>query len=167
MLAKANGRRPVGRPRTRWINYSEDLGWNLLELHSSKMMDVIEDREVWRLNFELLPRTPHGKAGNEEKTKDISAAPHISINNLEKLVFSPQRFKLSKLNLLLYLLYYAESCDELAGPISASLSLVNTSAHFKEMFQRWRSVGNTVFDMNDPRFELQTSTLEMNALLQR
>ena len=27
---------------------------------------------VWQLNFELLPRNPHGKAGNEEKRKTIS-----------------------------------------------------------------------------------------------
>ena len=26
--AKANGRRPVGRPRTRWTDYIEDLGWS-------------------------------------------------------------------------------------------------------------------------------------------
>ena len=30
--AKANGRRPVGRPRTRWTDYIEDLGWNRLRL---------------------------------------------------------------------------------------------------------------------------------------
>ena len=30
LLAKANGRRPVGRLRTRWTNYIEDLGWNRL-----------------------------------------------------------------------------------------------------------------------------------------
>ena len=30
LLAKANGRRPVGRPRTRWTDYIEDLGWNRL-----------------------------------------------------------------------------------------------------------------------------------------
>ena len=53
-LAKANGRRPVGRFRTIWINYIEDLGWNRLGLHPSEMMDVMEDREVWRLNLELL-----------------------------------------------------------------------------------------------------------------
>ena len=41
LLAKASGRRPVGQPRTRWINYIEDLGWNRLGLHSRKMMDVI------------------------------------------------------------------------------------------------------------------------------
>ena len=36
--AKANGRRPVGRPRTRWTYYMEDLGWKRLGLHPSKMM---------------------------------------------------------------------------------------------------------------------------------
>ena len=42
--AKANGRRPVGRPRTRWTNYIKDLGWNCLGLHPSGMMVVMEDR---------------------------------------------------------------------------------------------------------------------------
>ena len=51
LLAKANGRSPDGRPRTRWIDYIEDLGWNRLGLHPSEMMDVIEDRELWRLNL--------------------------------------------------------------------------------------------------------------------
>ena len=69
--AKANGRRPVGRPRTRWTDYIEDLGWNRLGLRPSEMMEVMEDREVWRLNLELLPRNPHGKAGNEERRKKI------------------------------------------------------------------------------------------------
>ena len=36
LLAKANRRRPVGRPRTRWNDYIEDLGWNRLGLYSSK-----------------------------------------------------------------------------------------------------------------------------------
>ena len=53
----------TGRPRTRWINYIEDLGWNRLELHPSKMMDVVEDREVWRLNLKLLPPQPSRKSG--------------------------------------------------------------------------------------------------------
>ena len=67
LLAEANGRRLVGRPRSRWTNYIEDLGWNRLRLHPSEMMGLMEDREVWQLNLELLPRNPHGKAGNEEK----------------------------------------------------------------------------------------------------
>ena len=61
-----------------------------------------------------------------------------------------------KSNLSLYSLYYAEACNELAGPISASLRPGNT-APFEEMSQRWRAVGNTVFDLTDPRFEPQTS----------
>ena len=46
LLAKANRKRPVGRPRTRWTDYIEDFGWNRLELHPSEMMEVMEDREV-------------------------------------------------------------------------------------------------------------------------
>ena len=63
LLAKANGRRPVGRPRTRWTDYIEDLGWNHLGLRPSEMMKVMEDCEVWRLNLELLPPQPSRKSG--------------------------------------------------------------------------------------------------------
>ena len=69
LLAKANGRRPVGLPRTRWTDYIEVLGWNRLGLRPSEMMEVMEDREVWRLNLEQLPRNSHGKAGNEERRR--------------------------------------------------------------------------------------------------
>ena len=69
LLAGANGRRPVGRPRTNWINYIKDLMWNRLGLHPSEMIDVMEDCEVWRLNLELLPRNPRGKAGNEKRKR--------------------------------------------------------------------------------------------------
>ena len=55
LLAKANGRRPVERPRTRWINCIEDLGLNCWGLHPSEMMDAIDNREVWPLDLELLP----------------------------------------------------------------------------------------------------------------
>ena len=56
----------------------------------------------------------------------------------------------------IYSLHYAEACNELAGPISASLRPGNT-APFEEMSQRWRAVGNTVSDLTGPRFEPQTS----------
>ena len=46
LLAKANGRRPVEKPRTKWTNYIEDLGWNRLGLHPSKIMDVMKSRSV-------------------------------------------------------------------------------------------------------------------------
>ena len=63
LLAKTSRRTPVGRPKTRWTNYTEDLGWNSSGLHRSEMMDVAEDREVWRLNLELLLQQPSQKSG--------------------------------------------------------------------------------------------------------
>ena len=39
---------------TKWTNYNKDLGWNCLGLQPSEMMELMEDREVWRLNLELL-----------------------------------------------------------------------------------------------------------------
>ena len=35
----------------------------ILDLHPSEMMDVMEDREVWRLNLELLPPQSSRKSG--------------------------------------------------------------------------------------------------------
>ena len=46
-----------------WIDYIEDLGWNRLELRPSEMMEMMEDREVRRLNLELLPPQPSRKSG--------------------------------------------------------------------------------------------------------
>ena len=63
LLAKAKGRRPVGRPRTRWTDYIKDLGWNGLGLLPSEIMEMMEDREVWRLNLELLDSQPWRKSG--------------------------------------------------------------------------------------------------------
>ena len=34
----------------------------------------MEDREVWQLNLELLPRNPHGKVGNEERRHNTNRA---------------------------------------------------------------------------------------------
>ena len=94
LLAKANGRRPVGRPRTRSTDYIEDLGWNRLGLRPSEMMEVMEDREVWRLNLELLPPLPSRKSGLWKKRRHF----HFTY----------------------CLLYYAKSCNEFTGSIFAS-----------------------------------------------
>ena len=64
LSAISNGKRPVGRPRLRWLNYIEGLGWNRLGLSLSEMKEVVEDRDVWRLNLELLPPRPSRKSGN-------------------------------------------------------------------------------------------------------
>ena len=53
-------------------------------------------------------------------------------------------------------LYYDEACNELAGPIFASLRPGNT-ASFEEMSQQWRAVSNAVSDLTDATFETQIS----------
>ena len=63
LLAKPNGRRPVGRPRTKRTKNIEDLGWNRLGLHPNEMMEVMKDREVWPLILKLLPLQPLKKSG--------------------------------------------------------------------------------------------------------
>jgi len=62
----------VGRPRTRWTDYIEDLGWNRLGLQPSEMLAAVADRDVWRLNLELLPPQPYGheRALKEEEDKN-------------------------------------------------------------------------------------------------
>ena len=61
LLDKANGRRSVGRPRTRWTNYLR--------------MGVREDRAVQC----GCPRSLHGKKGNEER--------RIRVKNVSKFLF--------------------------------------------------------------------------------
>jgi len=53
LRVKLKEKRPVGR--TCWVDYIEDLGWNRLGLQPSEMLAVVVDRDVWRLNLELLP----------------------------------------------------------------------------------------------------------------
>ena len=67
LLANPNGRRSVGRPRTRWTKYIEDFKWNRLGLHPSKMTEVMEDHKVWQPNLELLPLQPSQKSGQQRK----------------------------------------------------------------------------------------------------
>jgi len=59
LLAKIKEKWPVGRPRTCWEDYIEvfdDIGWNRLGLQLSEMLEVVADRDVWRLNPKLLPQ---------------------------------------------------------------------------------------------------------------
>ena len=69
--------------------------------------------------------------------------------------------KNSDRNVSLYALCYAKACNEFAGPVSAPLRPGNT-AFFEQISQRWRAVGNSVFDLTGPRFEIPAS--ETNAL---
>ena len=58
LQARVVGTRPPDRPRRRWLDYIEDLGWYRLGLDPSDITKVVQDREVWRLNLELLPPRP-------------------------------------------------------------------------------------------------------------
>ena len=58
LSALSNDKRPVGRPRKRWMDHVEDLTWNRLGLRQNEANEVVNDRDVWRLNLELLPPRP-------------------------------------------------------------------------------------------------------------
>ena len=78
----------------------------------------------------------------EAKRKEVLAAPE-------------EYFK--KIKLLFYTLNYAESCNDYAAPIYASLRRRVTQL-LRKMLQRCRAVGNsTVSDLTGPTFEPQTS----------
>ena len=51
------GRRPRGRPRTRWRDYV-DLSWSRLGIPEEHVYFVAEDRDVRRIQLELLPPRP-------------------------------------------------------------------------------------------------------------
>ena len=63
---------------------------------------------------------------------------------------------LKKNQIFTYSLYYAQMCDEFAGPFAAALRWGN-AAPFKEKSQRWRAVGNSVFNLTGSEFEHLTS----------
>ena len=88
---------------------------------------------------------------------------HLSLNllqnatnryHIELLILDIK--KTIKSNLLFYSIYYADACNECAGPISVSMRLGNT-ATLKEISQQWRAIGNAVSDLTGPRFESRTS----------
>jgi hypothetical protein len=52
------GRRPRGRPRTRWRDYVSELAWCRLGVPPEQLEEVCEDREVWASLLRLLPPRP-------------------------------------------------------------------------------------------------------------
>ena len=42
--AEVRGKRRVGQPQTRWLNYIEDLGWNCWGHLQQEMQSVLVDR---------------------------------------------------------------------------------------------------------------------------
>ena len=63
-LACPAGRRPRGRPRTRWSDYVTQLAWERLGILLEELEEVSREREVWvSLLRQLPPRPSPGKSG--------------------------------------------------------------------------------------------------------
>ncbi|TWW62329.1 R2 Retrovirus-related Pol polyprotein from type I retrotransposable element [Takifugu flavidus] len=53
-----SGRRPHGRPRTRWRDYISRLAWERLGVPPEELMEVARERAVWASFLKLLPPRP-------------------------------------------------------------------------------------------------------------
>ncbi|TWW59276.1 R2DM Retrovirus-related Pol polyprotein from type II retrotransposable element [Takifugu flavidus] len=53
-----SGRRPPGRPRTRWRDYVSRLAWERLGIPLDELEEVAGEREVWASLLRLLPPRP-------------------------------------------------------------------------------------------------------------
>ncbi|GAA6083797.1 uncharacterized protein LOC111191400, partial [Tachysurus ichikawai] len=49
------GRRPRGRPRTRWRDYVSRLAWECLDIPPEELEEVSGEKEVWAFLLRLLP----------------------------------------------------------------------------------------------------------------
>ncbi|KAJ8012499.1 hypothetical protein DPEC_G00043460 [Dallia pectoralis] len=58
LQARPAGRRPRGRPRTRWRDYISTLAWECLGIPQSELANVAREREAWGPLLELLPPRP-------------------------------------------------------------------------------------------------------------
>lgn len=77
------GRRPRGRPRTRWRDYISNLAWEHLGIPQSELVNVAREREVWGPLLELLPPRPDpGQADEDGWTKR-----HMKVQVQELLFF--------------------------------------------------------------------------------
>ncbi|KAK0147969.1 putative uncharacterized transposon-derived protein F52C9.6 [Merluccius polli] len=56
--AHPTGRRPRGRPRTRWRDYVSRLAWERLGIPQEELDEVAGEREVWASLLRLLPPRP-------------------------------------------------------------------------------------------------------------
>jgi len=56
--ARPTGKRPRGRPRTRWRDYVSRLAWERLGVPQEELVEVAGEREVWASLLRLLPPRP-------------------------------------------------------------------------------------------------------------
>ena len=57
-LARPTGRRPRGRPRTRWRDYISSLAWEHMGIPESELVSMAGEREVLGSQLKLLPPRP-------------------------------------------------------------------------------------------------------------
>ena len=56
--ARPTGRRPRGRPRTRWRDYISQLAWERLGIPPEELVEVAGERTVWASLLRILPPRP-------------------------------------------------------------------------------------------------------------
>ena len=56
--ARPTGRRPRGRPRTRWGDYISQLAWERLGIPPEELVEVAGERAVWASLLRMLPPRP-------------------------------------------------------------------------------------------------------------
>ena len=61
--ARPTGRRPRGRPRTRWRDFVSRLAWERLRVRPEELEEVAGDRDVWVSLLKLLPLRPDPRRG--------------------------------------------------------------------------------------------------------
>ena len=66
--ARPTGRRPRGRPRTRWRDYVSRLAWERLGVPLEELDEVAGEREVWASLLRLLPPRPDPGYAEEDGT---------------------------------------------------------------------------------------------------
>ena len=69
-LACPTGRRPQGRPRTRWSDYVTRLDRERLRILPDELEEVSGVREVWASLLRQLPRRPGDPAPDKQKKMD-------------------------------------------------------------------------------------------------
>jgi len=56
--ARPTGRRPRGRPRTRWRDYISRLAWECLGISQEELESVAGEKEAWGALLRRLPPRP-------------------------------------------------------------------------------------------------------------
>jgi hypothetical protein len=56
--SRPQGVRPRGRPRTRWVDYVQNLAWSRLRTPPEELVSVASDRKTWKRLLKKLPPRP-------------------------------------------------------------------------------------------------------------